>query len=794
MKKHHITFLLAILFLTGLIVLWWADPTGIDPDASDAILPGLARAPVADIRRLEIVAAEKANDEANARKIVLERGDEGRWQMLEPVDAAADPSLVETLARNLKDMRRSADAGTIHDPPATFGLEPPSTIVRVFGADPKAPLATLEVGKTLREMLYVRQQGKEGIDVIDPRMLSMLNLPPVDWRDKSLFHLPSFRVGTLGVAGTDRDLKAVRDEGHWHLVRPFHALADDDKVEGMVAELSSLRVAKGNKGFVADDVKEGERAKYGLDQPTMTVEMVPAIRPGKTQTLVVGKPADDNPELNYARVGDQDDVVLIDAKNFRDLGRDPNALRSHKVAELVPERIEFVRVEAFGRTFDLSRTAKGWEQIRPTREPADAMSVKRLLNALGQAEASEFLDPNKVSQAGIDPPRMTIRVWQASPIAKVALGLDSPPRDDPRLVLEIGNHDPLRKIVYGRLGGDRSLLALGESLVEALPQSLLAFRDRTVLTLSPTRIVRLKISREGTSFELEAPVKSGTSTHWRMIAPVNAPADEESITKLVTLLANLTADAYLTDQIGDGKAFGLNAPTLIATWTTPAGGPEAAQNAPKTETGTIRIGKKVPKSDLWYANIEGSPIVFTLDTRAVDLFEAEFHSHRVLAFPTEAVRRVLFRWSDRSLALKPRASPTAKGVMWVPEGVAETRGFDLSRVGPLVAQLANLHTPKFLQYRGPIPASTGLDPPRLTIEVQTADDKPALVLRLGHSNNEQTYATTAAPGKPGAVFLVIGPAWHDLIQAAPRSDDLPENDSAPRKGTDSDQGAKPTPP
>ena len=39
-----------------------------------------------------------------------------------------------------------------------------------------------------------------------------------------------------------------------------------------------------------------------------------------------------------------------------------------------------------------------------------------------------------------------------------------------------------------------------------------------------------------------------------MVAPVNAPADEEAVTKAVTLLGRLGAEAFVTDQVGDGKA------------------------------------------------------------------------------------------------------------------------------------------------------------------------------------------------------------------------------------------------
>ena len=169
MKKHHTSIVLATLFLTGLVVLWWADYTGVEPNGSDAVLPQLEKVPVADINRLEIVQPEAAGEETEAgksaspspRRLVFERRDEGRWQMVEPRDVAANPSMVETLARNLKELRKSPDAGTIQGPPASFGLAPPGAVVRVYGGG-KTPLAGLEVGRSMQERLYVRPEGTRG--------------------------------------------------------------------------------------------------------------------------------------------------------------------------------------------------------------------------------------------------------------------------------------------------------------------------------------------------------------------------------------------------------------------------------------------------------------------------------------------------------------------------------------------------------------------------------------------------------------------------------------------------------
>ena len=187
MKKHHYTIVLAILFLTGLIILWWAPDTEIDPNVSDAILPARARSrsptsapgdrPVGGGAR-EGGGQGQGPGGREPDRIVVERREEGPWQMLEPIDAEADPSLVETLVRNLKDMRKSLDSGTIHDCARDVRVVQPSSIVKVYGDDPKVRSPRSRSASRSASCLIDRPKGGKGIEVIDPRMLSMLSLAP----------------------------------------------------------------------------------------------------------------------------------------------------------------------------------------------------------------------------------------------------------------------------------------------------------------------------------------------------------------------------------------------------------------------------------------------------------------------------------------------------------------------------------------------------------------------------------------------------------------------------------------
>ena len=91
------------------------------------------------------------------------------------------------------------------------------------------------------------------------------------------------------MTGPGRDLKATRDreEGRWRLVRPFRTPADESKMEGGPRRPGGIVVADGEKGFVADDVRDF--APYGLDSPAMTIELAPLPDSGSPQTLARGE-------------------------------------------------------------------------------------------------------------------------------------------------------------------------------------------------------------------------------------------------------------------------------------------------------------------------------------------------------------------------------------------------------------------------------------------------------------------------------------------------------------------------
>jgi hypothetical protein len=784
--RYRTTFLLLACFAALLGALWWADYAAIPTEAQrremvNRVLPELLDTPVEEIRRIEV-------ERGSGRGwLTVERRGEGRWQILTPVDTAADTELVETLARNLKDLRKSADAGTIDADPTSYGLQPPSATVRVYLKDRGMPAATLEIGNTVRNNAYVRPAGTKGVEVVDARLLAAVEKDAAGWRDANLFRVPSFRVASVAVerAGTGESFTLNRAERKWLMTESIKAPADDEKAEGLVAELSALRVADGTGGFVEDSARD--LARYGLDHPSVRLTMTPFGAGAKPQVVSLGSEVPDVSDQVYALRGDQDDVVRINVRTLRASLPAANGFRSTKVLDLNPGRVSRFRVEMGEKVFELSRVRSGWVLTSPVNEPADPAAAQTFLARLAEMKTSEFLDSSATPNARLDQPSFHVRVWQAE-LSGSASAADSA---EPQAEVVFGRHDRQRKVVYAQIAGDTSVLTVPDDILEVLPKNAFAFRDRTVLTLRPEQVLRMTVERPGRpGVTVEAPRAAGSPVKWRMTEPVEAPTEDAAVTALVVALSNLRAEDWESETVGDGRAYGLDAPGLRIKWTVRAGPVKGAAAAPASSatSGVLRLGKNKPGSLSVYANIEGDSRVFSLKAGVLAAFEAELRSHLISSFKPEQVERMVLRWPSRTVALSRAQVAPGSPRGWQTERGYDPAGVDAEKVAALVNELSALKTGRFLQYSGPLPASAGLSPAALWATLKIGSTEKTL--RLGNVPvADQAFATDSA-GDEGAVFVVsLKSPWKDLLQTPGRYDDLPADVFAPASPAGKDRPA-----
>jgi hypothetical protein len=765
MKRYLKTYILLGFFLASLLVYWGLDHAGVRTEKErrlrdTRILPELVDVAETSIRELTI-------ERGTERLVFKRRGqDAGRWQMVQPTDVAAEPTRLETLVRNLKDLRRSIDSGNVAGAADQFGLAPPVATVRVWGENPAAgkPIATLDVGKTVRGVRYVRADGADQIEIADSKLLSAIDLPLTDWREQVVMGVPTFQVASLTIKRGEQLIRAERNErGQWRLTAPVKALANSAKVESLLSALSSLRVVDGAKGFAADNVKD--LAPFGLARAAVTVELTTTRAADERLVLHVGQPVSDHPDHVYVRQGDEDDVLIVAAKPLLEIPTTAVALRSQQIADVEPAAATQIEIQARTEKFALSRGPKGWELTSPHAEKADDVSVAAFLNRIGGLQTSEFFTPDLVKNPELDPPIMTVKIWQAKRSRSPA----PPSAGEPAVVLEFGKHDALRKTVYARLKDDQTILAAPDYILEVLPKNSFAFRDLAVLSVNPADIRKLTLIRAGRTDELE-PNTAGEPNRWRLRQPIDAPADTRTVTQILAMLSNLRADQYVADSAGDGKAYGLDHPLLEITWET-------------DKTHRLKVGSPVPRAAAYYAQLDAAPFVFTIKTEVLKPLEAELRDHVVMSFPAARAQRIVLTWGwpHRTVAFR-RRTPTAKGQSdWVDEPGSDPTGLDQSRISALMTAMAHLESLRFVQYDGEIQPFTGLHRPRLTIEVMLSAAEPLRVLKIGYPTGDGHVMAAEGTSGSGPVFLLPAAAWDALVQSGERFDPLPTNVFAPAR-------------
>ena len=259
----------------------------------------------------------------------------------------------------------SLDSGSVTGPADTFGLAPPVATVSLWGettgeaSDKRQPIATLALrqdgaGQSLRSSRRHRSDRGRRQQAIERGRPAGGRLARAGRDGRADV---SGRVGDHQTSRA-RSIRAERDErGRWRLTAPVHAPANPAKIESLLSALSSLRVVDGEKGFVADNVKDF--APFGLADAggDGRADDDPADRKSRS-SLHVGKPVPDRPDRVYVRQGDQDDVVIVDAKALAEVPKSAVALRSQQVADIDPAAVTQIEIQAGSDTFSLKKGAE----------------------------------------------------------------------------------------------------------------------------------------------------------------------------------------------------------------------------------------------------------------------------------------------------------------------------------------------------------------------------------------------------------------------------------------------------
>jgi hypothetical protein len=307
---------------------------------------------------------------------------------------------------------------------------------------------------------------------------------------------------------------------------------------------------------------------------------------------------------------------------------------------------------------------------------------------------------------------------------------------EPKRVL-LGDKTPTNSGVYAKLPATNRVFLVSSTLDTSLNKSTFDFRDKAALKFEQDKINSIELSSAAETIRLEK-----TGEDWKLVKPVQAPADFVSVNGLLGQLqsAQMSALKDRPEDLKDLKQYGLDKPAVVA------------RLGSGSSVVTFEIGREADPGTVW-ARDASKPAVFSInngvadevkkkatDLRRKDVFEFRpFNTTRfeiVRGKETKAFERVKGT-GENAVDTWKQVAPAAKNV-------------DSSNFEGALLDFSNLRAESFVDRAGP---ATGHDNPAAVITVKFDDGKKEERVTIGDANGA-AFAVRA--DQPGALKVEAG--------------------------------------
>ncbi len=351
----------------------------------------------ADVEELRVKAD---NGETTALK---RSGD--KWQIVEPIETAADDTQATSMASSLASLERSRVVEEAPTDLQPFGLSMPRIDVsfKLKSGDAVEHLLVGDRTPTGSD-LYAKLSTSDRVFLIATYLDSTFNKKTFDLRDKKVLQFERDPIDRVEVQLEGRPIRLAKKDDEWSLTEPLAARADYSTVEGLIGQLSSADMRA-----IAEE-NASDLAKYGLVKPMATVTLTGG---SSSATLHVGAATEE--ARHYARDASRNLVFTIEASLLEAIKKVPADYRRKDLFAFRPftaTRLEITR-DKTPQVFEKVKAAKegeqdSWRQVSPESRDVDRTKMDDLLFKLSNLRAESFVD----SRAGtnLDAPLLTVAV------------------------------------------------------------------------------------------------------------------------------------------------------------------------------------------------------------------------------------------------------------------------------------------------------------------------------------------------------------------------------------------------
>lgn len=535
-----------------------------------------------------------------------------KWKLTAPAQADVDENKASGLARDLANLEAAeyVTETPTKDELKKFGLEKPALTATIKFKDEKKSAKTLAVGgeRGDKKEFYARLDSGP-VFLIKKDLRDDLERPALAYLSTDLGLPRKIRqiAITKGAPPKDEkkywDYRLSTDGKEWKISGPFDAPAVGAEVDELKDDLANIKAEK----FVtagAKDLKE-----YGLDQPYLTVRLLPEDAKASEVELHLGKEAPSEPAKDkekdgkdkekdkkekpgrYAKLGNRPGVFVLSDRTVSLLDHSALDFLDKQLARVSAADIEKLKSTGTA-TFTLEKKKDAWQVVDSPAPPftADKAAVQELLRPWSNLRAE------KIAAYGADIDWDSFGLGKDKAQTLTVIAADEPKeektKDDKkdkekakpaakeyRLTLGKDAGDGRR---YARLDSQDKVVVLDANASAALAKTHLDFVDRNLLEFDFEGVKTISRQMSGADFEL-----TKQEDAWRFVKPGDRAADDPTVGNLLEKLFRLRAQKIVDYPAKKLDAFGLDKPAAVVTL-------KAVDFQGREVTYTIKVGNAAP--------------------------------------------------------------------------------------------------------------------------------------------------------------------------------------------------------
>ena len=365
----------------------------------------------ADVTKLAITGSD-------GTRTVLERKD-GKWNLTEPVMAAAKTFEVDDLVRALTDLKSKEKVDSSKK--ASGGLDKPPYVVELTTRDGKKTKFSFGDKSSVGDSLYVQVNDSATADVVGNGIYATLEKPASTYRELRLVNTPATDVKQLTIAGKGGTIRLAKAGADWTFVEPAGIPADQSAITDLLSSLTTLEASE----FVD---APNARVKNSFNRPKVTVSLgtqVPTTQPAATQSADVEIPGGQTIRFGgFKDVLNKDvyislnnkEVALVSASSETAFEKTPLDLRDRNVLDLKPDRVSTIML-SMNRPATTQPTTRPAESHEFTIEPPEDRAAGAWPGSSGQSSRARprsprpHRRPSPAKSPPPNPPRLSLLMW-----------------------------------------------------------------------------------------------------------------------------------------------------------------------------------------------------------------------------------------------------------------------------------------------------------------------------------------------------------------------------------------------